>query len=210
MLKALGFLLAGLLLIGGGVAAWFQWEHMFWTALKGPTEVTLAELAKLEDPKQLPSEWIRVKCEKVVEANVVIKRQTDGAVLTKYLLVQVGDRWMIASVKATSGVSVIDGQLYNNNAFENQNAIAAVVSKYPDLRGHIYPFQFHGEVDYRDNGLYIPVLAALIAGLGLTLGCMGIGGISLGLRDPATAQAAARADADRTIDRILHGKGTRG
>jgi hypothetical protein len=183
---------------------------MFWTALKGPTEVSLAELARLEDPKQLPSEWIRVKCEKVVEANVVIKRQTDGAVLTKYLLVQVGDRWMIAAVKATSAVSVIDGQLYNSNAFENRDAIAAIVNKNPDLRGRIYPFQFHGEVDYRDNGLYIPVVAALIAGLGMALGCMGIGGISLGLRDPATAQAAARADADRTIDRIMRGKGPRG
>ena len=210
MLKSLGFLLAGLLLIGGGVAAWFQWEHMFWTALEGPTEVSVAELAKIEDPRQLPSEWIRVKCEKVVEANVVIKRQTDGAVLTKYLLVQVGDRWMIASVKATSGVSVIDGQLYNNNAFENQNAIAAVVSKYPDLRGHIYPFQFHGEVDYRDNGLYMPVVLALIAGMGMVLGGMGIGGISVGLRSPAAAQAAARADADRTIDRIMRGNGPRG
>jgi len=210
MLKRLGFLLAGLLLIGGGVASWFQWEHMFWTALHGPTEVSLAELARLEDPKQLPSEWIRVKCEKVIDANVVIAR-TDGVVLTKYLLVQVGDRWMIAAVKELASVNVIEGQLYNSNSFENKEAIAAIASKHKDiLGGHLYPFQFHGEVDYRDNGLYVPVVAALIAGLGLVLGCMGIGGISLGQRDPASERVAAMADADRTIDRILHDKGTRG
>src|SRR5262245_28638596 len=130
MLKSLFYVLARLLLIGGGIASWFQWEHMFWTALKGPTEVTLAELARLEDPKQLSSEWIRVKCEEVVEADVVIKR-SDGAVLTKYLLVQVGDRWMIAAVKDRASISVIDGQLRNSNARANQEAIAAIVGKYP-------------------------------------------------------------------------------
>jgi hypothetical protein len=210
MLKSLGFLLAGLLLIGGGVASWFQGEHMFWTALHGPTEVSLAELARLEDPKQFPSEWIRVKCEKVIDANVAIER-TDGVVLTKYLLVQVGDRWMIAAVKERSAVSVIDGQLYNSNSFENNEAIAAIASKHKDiLGGRLYPFQFHGEVDYRGEGLSIPVVAGLIGVVGLVLGCMGIGGISLGLRDPAATQVDAMAAADQTIDRILHDKRTRG
>jgi hypothetical protein len=212
MLKSLGYLLAGLLLIGGGVAVWFQWEHMFWTALNGPTEISLAELAKIEDPKQLPSQWIRVKCEKVVETNVVVQR-SDGAILTKYLLVQVGDRWMIAALKANAGVSVIAGQLYNSNSFENRDAIAAVVSKHQDtLRGHIFPFQLHGEVDYRDNGLYIPVVAALIAVTGLVLGCLGIGGMSLGLRGSNSAAVTEQFEAatDQTIDRILHNKGRRG
>ena len=216
MLKRLGFLLAGLLLIGGGVAVWFQWDYMFWTALHGPTEVSLAELAKIEDPKQLPSEWIKLKCEKVIETNVVVER-SDGVVLTKYLLVPVGDRWMIAAVKANADVHEIQGQLYNSRSFENQDAIAAIINKHLDLlRGHTCPFQFHGEVDYRDNGLYIPVFVALIGAAGLVLGCGGIAGFSFTLRSPAasavteTFEAAGIAAADRTIDRILHDKGRSG
>ncbi|MCI0358118.1 MAG: hypothetical protein L0211_06530 [Planctomycetaceae bacterium] len=210
MLKSVGFLLAGVVIIGVGALVWFQFEYMFWTALDGPTDVSLAELAKIEDPKQLPSEWIRVKCDKVVETSVVVER-SDGAIMAKYLLVPVGDRWMIAAVKDRSSVNVIEGQLYNSNCFANHDAIEAIVSEHQDLlRGRIYPFQFHGEVDYRDNGLYIPVVAGLTAVVGLVLGCMGIGGISLGLRDPAATQVAAMAAADRTIDRILHDKRPRG
>src|SRR5262245_52403682 len=56
--------LVGIVMFVGSVAAWCYWGHHFWTALKGPTEVSLADIAKLEDPSQLPSTWVKVKFEK--------------------------------------------------------------------------------------------------------------------------------------------------
>src|SRR5688572_20782297 len=56
-----GALVVGLAVIGGAVGAGCYFGHHVWTALQGPTPVSLEDIAALEDPRQLPSTWVQVK-----------------------------------------------------------------------------------------------------------------------------------------------------
>src|SRR5262245_34146218 len=70
--------IAGLVVIAGAVGTWCYFGHHFWTALKGPTEVTLADLAKMQDPRQLPSTWVKVKFDKAAKSEVILEETSHG------------------------------------------------------------------------------------------------------------------------------------
>ena len=215
--QGLGGLVLGLALVGACVAAWFYWEHHFWTAWKGPTEITLAQLAKLENPSQLPSTWVKVTFAKAVETEVAIEeaRIGENVTLEKYLLFQVGDRWMIAVVPAKFRGNVLSGQIYHNNGYMNNDAFAAIYKDYQEVhQGRLFPFEFHAEVDYGSNWTAFPWVLALFAGIGLFFGCLGFVGIRHSFLDPLPASTPEEVDSaamtvtDDKIANILRSAGS--
>jgi hypothetical protein len=184
----------GLKLIGGGAlvfvavaAAWVYFGHHFWTALKGPTEVTLADIGKMSDPRELPSTWVKVKLDKVVPSNVVLEEVGAGTrhIEEEYLLFQAGDRWMIASVPPGFAGNEISGQIWRNNAPLAREIIAAVADELKDVhRGKLIPYQFHAGDDYGTNWKCFAGVMALFGGVGLILTFVGVGGVFEGFRPP--------------------------
>jgi hypothetical protein len=101
--SGLNTIFMGLVVVAGSIAAWCYWGHHFRTALHGPTQITLADIARLEDPRQLPSTWVKVKFDKAVESEVVLEATRAGSsrIEEKYFIFQAGDRWVLACVPET-------------------------------------------------------------------------------------------------------------
>ena len=98
-LVALGL---GLVVVAGAVAAGCYFADHVRTAYEGPTQVKLEDIAKLEDPRHLPSTWVDVTFDKAVKSSFVVEsRPTNGGishVSEEFLMFQAGERWMIAAV----------------------------------------------------------------------------------------------------------------
>jgi hypothetical protein len=216
-MRNLGIVAISVAMIVGSVITWCCCQHMFWTALDGPTEISLADLANLEDPSQLPSPWVKVKCDQIVETDVAICRDSDNAVVERYLLFPAGDRWMVAVVgHKYNGGKVLEGQVYHSNYHLNVEAFASIYKDYQHIHhGRLFPFEFHGETDYRGEGYSLAAILVFLVGAGLGVGYMGVSGMSQALGDPPPTEpagqaAAASAFADEALARALSQSGRRG
>jgi hypothetical protein len=220
--SGLNMVLVGLVIVGGSIAAWCYWGHHFWTALKGPTEVTLADIAKLEDPRQLPSTWIKVKFDKAVKSDVVLEETRNGVsrVDEEYLIFQAGDRWMIASVAPDFKGNEISGQIWRNNAGLCRKAVAAITEELKDVHhGKLFPFEFEAADDYGTNWKMFAGIMAFFVFAGGLFSCLGLGGVFKSFRGPnpadygldpvdyADVNPQTAAEADELVARLLHDSG---
>src|SRR5262249_41061493 len=125
--SGLNLLIFGAIMFAATAAAWCYWGHHFWTALHGPTEVALEDLAKLEDPKQLPSTWVKVTFKNMFKTDVAMEETKNGVsrIEEEYWILQAGDRWLIAGLPPTFKGQTVSGQIWHNNASLNRQAIEA-------------------------------------------------------------------------------------
>lgn len=208
--------LFGLAIAGAAITCWFLWQHHFWTAQKGPTEVSLAELAKIERPEQLPSTWIKFTFQKAYDTEMGVEEVGSGrtTIVEKYLLVPVADRWMIAVVPANFRGKVLSGQVWHDNSQINNEAFVAIHKEFQDLhRGRLFPFEFHAETDYGENWTYFAAAMGMFGATGAFFSFLGAGGVYRGLFGPAPVTEAelnekASAQVDDAIARIFQSAST--
>ncbi len=213
---------SGALVVAAVVAAWCYWGHHFWTALKGPTEVSLAEISKLNDPNELPSTWVKVRFEKGFHSNVVLEEVRNGisSIDEEYILFQAGDRWMIASVAPGFKGNEVSGQIWRNDAPLAREVIAAVTDELKEVhQGKLFPYEFEADEDYGTNWKMFAGVMAMFGGCGLILSFTGLGGVIQGFRPapdfagigtggadfvtPASYSATANTEVDDVMARIL-------
>jgi len=185
----LTILLVGLVIIGGAVGAWCYFGHHLWTALKGPTEVTLDDIAKIEDPAQLPSTWVKVKFDKAVNSEIVLeKTPANGGVsyvAEKYFIFQAGDRWMIAAVPRDFKGQELSGQIWRRNARQSRDTVDAITKELQAThQGKLFPFEFDASEDYGTNWKIGSGIIAFFAAAGGLFSCLGFGGIHRSYRAP--------------------------
>src|SRR5262245_44811881 len=195
--SSIGTALAGVAIIGGAVAAWCYLGHHFWTALKGPTEVTLADIAKLEDPSQLPSTWVKVKFDKSAKSEVVMEEVNHGvsSIDEEYLIFQAGERWMIAAVPPNFKGKELSGQDWHNNAPLAREAWAAVGDDLKEIhRGKLFPFEFDASDDYGTNWKSFAGVMGFLVVCGAFVGCIGIVGVFQSFRAPSLADYSVSDD----------------
>ncbi len=176
MKTGIGGVLMGLVMTGICVGGWFVYQDRYWTAQKGPTEVTLEQLAKLENPSQLPSPWVKVTFEKTVDTGVEMLEVRPGIekVDYKFLLVQAGDRWMVATVPEDFRGNTLSGQIYHSTIPEDVQAFVEIYEKMKEVHGgRLFPFEFRADIDFGENWTtfaYIVggfgILGLVIAGIG--------------------------------------------
>ncbi len=218
---------SGALIVAGVAAAWCYWGHHFWTALKGPTEIKLADIAQMSDPRELPSTWVKVKFDRAVPSNIVLEEVGSGTshIEEEYLLFQAGDRWMIASVPPGFQGNEISGQIWRNDAPLAREVVAAVTDELKEVhRGRLIPYELEGAQDYATNWYCFAGVMAMLGGCGLILGFTGVGGMVQGLRPPgpesadypggnideaawspsASPSSTANTEVDDVMARILH------
>jgi hypothetical protein len=180
----------GALFVAGVIAAWAYWGHHFWTALKGPTEVSIEEIAKLEDPSDLPSTWVKVHFKRGFHSNVVLEEVRNGvsSIDEEYIIFQAGERWMIAGVPPGFKGNEVSGQIWRNNAPLAREVVAAVSDEFKDLhKGKLFPFEFDAGDDYGSNWICFAGVMGFFALCGGFLTFVGLGGVYQGFRpSPST------------------------
>jgi hypothetical protein len=185
--NGLAMLVTGLAIAAGGVAAWCYWGHHFWTALKGPTEITLAELAKIDDPAQFKSTWVKVKFDKAVKSEVVLEATQAGnsRVEEEYLIFQAGERWMIACVPEGFKGNELSGQIWTRGHGLAREAVAAITKELQDVHhGELFPFEFDASEDYASKWKVTAGIIGFIAAAGVFFGVLGLNGMQRGCRPP--------------------------
>jgi len=168
--------LIGLVMAGSCAWAWLNWQDRFWIALQGPTEISRAEMAKIESPGQLPSPWMKLTFEKAYDLDLAVaeERVGDDVVEFKYLLVSVGDRWLIATVKENFHGNVLAGEIYHSFDPLNNEAFVKIAKEHKDIhKNRLFPFEFHADQDFGDNWQYFPVVTGMLGALGIFLGFTG-------------------------------------
>src|SRR5436190_21897740 len=146
-------LVVGLVLVGGAVAAGCYFADHVRTAFEGPTRVQLEDIARLEDPRQLPSTWVDVTIDKAVKSAVVVEsRPTNGGVShvsEEFLIFQAGDRWMIAGVPRGFTGKELSGQIWRRDDTASRHAAAKIKLELEAIhKGKLFPFEFDANEDY--------------------------------------------------------------
>ena len=195
----IGGILMGLVMTGICVGVWFVYQDRYWTAQEGPTEVTLEQLARLEDPKQLPSHWVKATFDKIVDTEMEMLEVRPGVekVDYKFLLVQAGDRWMIATVPADFRGNTLSGQIYHSTVPEDIQAFVEIFEKKKDIHGgRLFPFEFRADIDFGENWTtfaYVVggfgILGLVIAGVGVNVIFQSFGNASGGYSQYGTRQS---------------------
>jgi hypothetical protein len=188
MKAAMGLVVAGLVLTGLCTGAWFMWQDRYWIAQDGPTEVTLEQLTKLENPSQLPSPWVKVTFEKIVDTGVEMLEVGPGVktVDYKFLLVQAGDRWMVATVPENFQGNTLAGEIYHSTNPEDIGAFVEIHKSMQEVHGgRMFPFEFRADIDFGENWSYFAYLVGGFGAAGLLLVGMGIYSFIQGFREPS-------------------------
>jgi hypothetical protein len=166
--KDLFLLLFGLACLIGSIVLvlWnLRWVR---SAMAGPVKISAAELAKLDDPAKLDNPWVTIPLDGKQETQLGISSKRGGSVTEKsrYLLVPVGERFLIAEVPANHSGNEATGYLDRWSAPLRKEAIGKIEGKFPQLKAQMLPYQFDAEYGYRSQ-----CWAMLgIAGFGLVCG----------------------------------------
>jgi hypothetical protein len=186
--QGLGVALFGLVIAGVCAGAWFMWQDRYWIAQKGPTEITLAQLAALEDPSQLPSPWVKVTFDKAIDTGVAMEELRAGSSTIKYkfLLFQAGDRWMVATAPDDFQGNTLSGEVYHSTNPQDIEAFAEIFLKNKEVHGgRLFPFEFRADIDFGDNWKWFAYIVGGFGGFALLLALGGIHVLLQAFREPA-------------------------
>ena len=192
----------GLVLTALCIAGRVYYQDQVQTAKKGPTEVSLEQLAKIKSPSELPSPWIKVTFEKSFDPDVRIEeaRLGDNTVHSRYVVFQAGERWMIAVVKPDFKGNALSGEVYHNGSPLNVEAFAAIFHDHKDVHhGRLFPFEFHADIDYGQNWKMFAVLAVSFAGVGVLIAVIGLFLCAQAFREPAAEEVERSEELDREL-----------
>jgi len=185
--SGLNTIFMGLVVVAGSIAAWSYWGHHFWTAIDGPTQITLADIAKLEDPRQLPSTWVKVKFDKAVESEMVLEatRSGNSRIEEKYFIFQAGDRWVLACVPEKFQGKELSGQIWQRGHGLAREAVSAITEELKDVhQGKLAPFEFDATEPYDTKWKMTAGIIAFFAASGGLFSCLGLGGVRRGFQPP--------------------------
>jgi hypothetical protein len=153
--------------------------------LQGPVEIKLADLRRLEDPTKLPNQWVSFMFDKAVETEVAIVRTRGGQSTprSRFLLIQVQDRWLIADVPFNHAGNQVTGYLETWSVPLRKETIEKITSKFPNYR--LLPFQIDAE--YSQRGQCFAMLG--VVGFFLITGLVLLGMGLVGMKRQARAEA---------------------
>jgi hypothetical protein len=188
--QGVGLAVIGLIVGAASLYAWGKYQHHFWTAQRGPTAISLAELEKIEHPSQLPSPWIAVKFEKAydTEKKVTLEHNGRRQVTYKYLLVKVNESWLLALVPTWFSGDTISGHPKLLAEREGDATLAAIREEKKLKKVHndkILPLEFRPEPDYGKTWTYFGMVMGMFAATAGLFSYRGGLGIYQGLFGPA-------------------------
>lgn len=176
-------LLLGILL---GVAALgfliYQWRWIS-SAMHGPVPITLDELRQLEDPSTLRNPWVSLTYEQAIDTKLGLVSKKGGQSTPKsaYLLIKVGDRWLITEVPPSHSGREVVGYLDTWSTPLRKKAIDQIKANFPGQQAALLPYQFDAEYSYRGQCYAMVGVIGFFLLVGIVLAGMGLVGL---LRNP--------------------------
>ena len=174
------FLVAGaVILLALGCFFTYQSEGQ-----RGPREVTAAELLKVKSLDSLPDPWISYTFPKASETTMRLDKTSlfKNQAYSRFILVQVQDRWLAAQVRPDFSGTKLLGQVeqlgsWHGHTYE-KNLSAKIINEIrtsnPDKADLILPYQVNAVLPYESRTRSGYVMAGVIAGVGLMFGGMGL------------------------------------
>jgi hypothetical protein len=104
--------------------------------------VTAADLLRIDKPESLP-DWISYNPPKAIDTGVAYVKMRSRKTVSKFLLLQVGDRWLVTEVPEHFKEVRVEGKL---GPFD-EVALKKVVTAYPNEAGRFLPFQLEAKLD---------------------------------------------------------------
>lgn len=185
-----GFAIVQLLL--GGVllcVAFSMYSGKETASQEGARKVTAADLVGFDKAKELPSTYLAFTIPQSKDTGV---RITDarlghtGEVKTKFLLVQVKDRWMIVQVKPKFSGDRLEGLAQKWDSPMYNKIITDIVERYPAEAKHLLSYQFNAEQDFEGATRSSGIIAIIIAVFGALLI---LNGLQIIVSRPAASQS---------------------
>lgn len=164
-------LAVGVIIFLGAVGFLLHHARWIWSAFQGPKPITLAALQEVKDPETLPNPWVSFHFDEAIDTGFVMESTKKGTTTprSKYLLIRVGDRWLIADVPAEFTGNQVVGYLDTWWSPLSRKVIDQVTGRFTDRV--ILPYQLNAEYSYRGQCFSMLGIAAffLLAGLWITI-----------------------------------------
>jgi hypothetical protein len=145
--------------------------HTRWvlSVFQGPVPITLATLQELKDPDTLSNPWVSFTFNEAIDTGFVMQSTKSGNTTqrSKYLLIQVGNRWLLADVPFAFTGNQVVGYLDRWWSPLSKQVIDQVRGRFPDR--DIFPYQLNAEYSYRGQCFAMLGIAAFIFLAGLAI-----------------------------------------
>ncbi len=110
----------------------------------------------------MPNPWVSFTFDHAIDTGIVMNATKAGAVVvrSRYLLILVGDRWLISDVPSGFAGNEIVGYLDTWSSPLSRKMIEQVKAKFPDR--NIFPYQLNAQYDYKGQCFSMMGIAAFI------------------------------------------------
>jgi hypothetical protein len=168
------YLWVGLLLALVGVVCAIGLVPVMITRARGAQPITTDELLALKDPNTLSSPWVTYTTDQpIVETNLGGGSKRGGSkVQTRFVLVPVRDKWMVAERAVGENGKTLEGELGKWQFGLGPEAMLKIKAEHPDKKDKILPVQLdetRGGSTGRLIFFVIAVALMILFGLGCAL-----------------------------------------
>jgi hypothetical protein len=135
-----------------------------------PREVAAADLLKVKRHQDL-QDWITYDPSETLQTNVQYVRMRSQQATSKFLLLQVKDRWLLAKVAAHHSSWKIEGQLTEVDTL----ALNQVKGAFPEQSRRLLPYMIDGEYDIAGTSRQNTIMGGFLGGFGILCLISGVG-----------------------------------
>lgn len=162
-------LIVGAVVLLGAACLIFYNYRWIRSVLEGPVPFALSDLQEVTDPATLPNPWVSLAFNEAIDTGFVMESTKAGKTTSrsKYLLIRVGDRWLITDVPAGFNGNQVVGYLDTWWSPLSNKVIDHVKRRFPDHR--ILSYQLNAEYSYRGQCFAMLGIAAFTAFVGLII-----------------------------------------
>jgi hypothetical protein len=149
------------------------------SAALGPQPMTTAELRQVTDASALFNPWVTLTYEGFLETNVTMVSKKGGQETrtSRFVLIPVQERWLIAEVPPGHGGNQVTGYLDTWWAPLRRESIQKIEAGQPQHKDQFLPYQLDAVYHYGSQCVAMVAMAGL--GLMVGLGLIGYGVIGL-------------------------------
>jgi hypothetical protein len=140
--------------------------RMIRAAFTGPRPLTVAELEKMKDPLREAPYWVSLEADHATPP--VLREGTNNVMSTKYVLIPVGDRLMLAAIPISHEGNVYQGRIVSIGGTADKDRIKLLDEQAKGkLSEALAPYQFDGVYSVRGQAFGLLGLMGALFLLGL-------------------------------------------
>lgn len=139
------------------------------SAFQGPVPITTGSLREVTDPAMLTNPWVSFSFNDSIDTELVMQSTKYGVskIRSKYILIRISDRWLIAEVPANFTGNQVVGYLDKWWLPLRKQVMGQIKQRFPDH--DLLPYQLDAEYAYKRECLLLLVIAGVFAVAGIAV-----------------------------------------